>query len=122
MTFYAFSICWSRRHGKLLEEGASGFLQKKVFDETSETVKEETVVDWELFNKMFHDGGDADASFGSKKWASVYLASTPQQAASMGLEFPGVNEVTNMCFSCTWCFFMLTIYVKGIEWKEGIMI
>lgn len=31
--------------------------------------------------------------FGSKNWASVYLASTPQQAAEMGLEFPGVDEV-----------------------------
>lgn len=83
-----------RRHGKLLEEGASGFLQKKLFDEPGEPVKEETKADWELFNKMFHDGGDANASFGGKKWASVYLASTPQQAAEMGLEFPGVNEVS----------------------------
>ncbi|XP_028790243.1 protein CHROMATIN REMODELING 20 isoform X2 [Neltuma alba] len=81
-----------RRHGKLLEEGASGFLKKKL-DESIEPVKEKTDVDWGMFNKIFHDGGDADASFGCKNWASVYLASTPQQAALMGLEFPGVNEV-----------------------------
>ncbi|XP_054817178.1 protein CHROMATIN REMODELING 20 isoform X2 [Prosopis cineraria] len=81
-----------RRHGKLLEEGASGFLQKKL-DESSEPVKEKAEVDWGMFNKIFHNSGDADASFGSKNWASVYLASTPQQAALMALEFPGVNEV-----------------------------
>ncbi|KAK4282924.1 hypothetical protein QN277_014241 [Acacia crassicarpa] len=81
-----------RRHGKLLEEGASGFLQKRL-DESSEPVKEKTEADWDMFNKIFHDGSDADASFGSKNWASVYLASTPQQAAQIGLEFPGVNEV-----------------------------
>lgn len=94
-----YGWCLSRRHGKLLEEGASGFLQKKL-DESSEPVKDKTEVDWGMFNKTFHNGSDADASFGSKSWASVYLASTPQEAALMGLEFPGVNEVTNMCFKC----------------------
>ncbi|KAL2325330.1 hypothetical protein Fmac_024388 [Flemingia macrophylla] len=82
-----------RRHGKLLEEGASGFLQKKLCDETQEPVKKETEGDWDLFNKIVSDGSGNDASFGSKHWASVYLASTPQQAALMGLKFPGVDEV-----------------------------
>ncbi|KAI4350074.1 hypothetical protein L6164_010597 [Bauhinia variegata] len=82
-----------RHHGKLLEQGASGFLQKKHFDSTTEPVKEEAEVDWGMFDKISADGGDTDTSFGSKHWASVYLASTPQQAALLGLEFPGVNEV-----------------------------
>ncbi|CAL0316620.1 unnamed protein product [Lupinus luteus] len=82
-----------RKHGKLLEEGASGFLQKKLSDETQEPIKKETEGDWDLFNKVVSDGSGADASFGSNHWASVYLASTPQQAAIMGLNFPGVNEV-----------------------------
>lgn len=44
--------------------------------------------------KICSDGLTEDGTrFGSKNWASVYLASTPQQAASMGLKFPGVDEV-----------------------------
>ncbi|PQQ18968.1 protein CHROMATIN REMODELING 20 [Prunus yedoensis var. nudiflora] len=82
-----------RRHGKLLEDGASGFLQKKLtIDGNKDAVTAE--VDWCSLNKLFSDGATGDgASFGSKHWASVYLASTPQQAAEMGLKFPGVNEV-----------------------------
>ncbi|KHN14716.1 Transcriptional regulator ATRX [Glycine soja] len=82
---------FNQRHGKLLEEGASGFLQKRLCDESQEPVKNEG--DWDLFNKIVSDGSGTDASFGSKHWASVYLASTPQQAALMGLKFPGVDEV-----------------------------
>lgn len=89
------SICGLRRHGKLLEEGASGFLQKKLYvDESQNNGTENSVVDWCSLNKLFSEGASKDcASFGSKSWASVYLASTPQQAAEMGLKFPGVNEV-----------------------------
>lgn len=84
-----------RRHGKLLEEGASGFLAKKVATAgNSETVTENPEVDWCSLNKIFSDGQSGnDTSFGSKNWASVYLASTPQQAAELGLQFPGVNQV-----------------------------
>ncbi|KAK9292419.1 hypothetical protein L1049_020389 [Liquidambar formosana] len=84
-----------RRHGKLLEEGASGFLQKKLtLDDSKEAVKENLEMDWCSFNQIFSDPSSVDGtSFGSKQWASVYLASTPQQAAAMGLKFPGVNEV-----------------------------
>lgn len=90
-------LCGFRRHGKLLEEGASGFLQKKLADDGSkEAVTENPEVDWSSLNKIFSDGVSVDdTTFGSKNWASVYLASTPQQAAVMGLKFPGVNEVTN---------------------------
>ncbi|KAL8544534.1 hypothetical protein ACS0TY_004925 [Phlomoides rotata] len=84
-----------RRHGKVLEEGASGFLGKKVVKiESSEAVNDSQNVDWGTFNKMCSDKSSLeDISFGSKHWASVYLASTPQQAAELGLKFPGVDEV-----------------------------
>lgn len=79
-----------------MEDGASGFLQKKLAEEGSKDVVT-TEVDWCSVNKFFSDGATKDStSFGSKHWASVYLASTPHQAAEMGLEFPGVNEVTNI--------------------------
>ncbi|KAL0452217.1 UNVERIFIED_CONTAM: protein CHROMATIN REMODELING 20 [Sesamum latifolium] len=42
---------------------------------------------------VFRKPTSGDVTFGSKHWASVYLASTPQQAAELGLKFPGVNEV-----------------------------
>lgn len=85
----------SRKHGRLLEEGASGFLQKKLSNDASqEAVTENSGIDWSSFMKICSDGLTEDGTrFGSKNWASVYLASTPQQAASMGLKFPGVDEV-----------------------------
>ena len=90
-----------------MEEGASGFLQKRLCDESQEPVKNEG--DWDLFNKIVSDGSGTDASFGSKHWASVYLASTPQQAALMGLKFPG------LCLLLLFIFFLLYVYVKGIK-------
>jgi transcriptional regulator ATRX len=84
-----------RKHGKLLEEGASGFLQKKLAMDGSEAIAENGEVDWASMKKLFSTSSSEDvASFGSKHWASVYLANTPQEAALMGLKFPGVNEVT----------------------------
>nr|GMC50152.1 protein CHROMATIN REMODELING 20 isoform X1 [Ipomoea batatas] len=82
-----------RKHGKILEEGASGFLGRKLAEnDGSEGLN--TSVDWTSFNKMCSDKSSLDnVSFGSKQWASVYLASTPQQAAELGLKFPGVDEV-----------------------------
>lgn len=79
-----------------MEEGASGFLGKKVAKiESNEAVNDSQNVDWGTFNKMCSDKSSLeDISFGSKYWASVYLASTPQQAAELGLKFPGVDEVT----------------------------
>ncbi|XP_020549105.1 protein CHROMATIN REMODELING 20 isoform X3 [Sesamum indicum] len=84
-----------RRHGKVLEEGASGYLGKKVVtSESSVAVNDSMNVDWDSFSKMCSDRSSLeDVSFGSKHWASVYLASTPQQAAELGLKFPGVDEV-----------------------------
>ncbi|XP_022742817.1 protein CHROMATIN REMODELING 20 isoform X2 [Durio zibethinus] len=84
-----------RKHGRLLEEGASGFLQKKLSSDASqEAVTQSSDMDWSSFMKICSDGLTEDgACFGSKNWASVYLASTPQQAALMGLKFPGVDEV-----------------------------
>jgi hypothetical protein len=83
-----------KRHGKLLEEGASGFLEKKLADgAVKESLAGTSELDWSSLNKVFSEKRDESVSFGSKQWASVYLASTPHQAAAMGLEFPGVNEV-----------------------------
>lgn len=84
-----------RRHGKLLEEGASGYLQKKFSTlEMEGNGSENLEVDWCSLNKVFSEGSNNNETlFGSKNWASIYLASTPQQAAEMGLKFPGVDEV-----------------------------
>lgn len=79
---------WCSQHGKLFQEGASGSL-----------------------NKVFPEKRDESISFGSKHWASVYLASTPQQAAAMGLEFPGVNEVK---FSIMPLFFVIVLMLMMI--------
>lgn len=73
-------------------------------------------VDWDSFSKLCSDNSSSSTgtvSFGSKGWASVYLASTPQQAAEFGLKFPGVDEVNQFdvfrydwlrCFPC--CMFL----------------
>ncbi|KAG4919770.1 hypothetical protein JHK82_057198 [Glycine max] len=106
-----------RRHGKLLEEGASGFLQKRLCDESQEPVKNEG--DWDLFNKIVSDGSGTDASFGSKHWASVYLASTPQQAALMGLKFPGVDEVENTFLTVFTAAFYILFIVEEIDDVDG---
>ncbi|CAK7341191.1 unnamed protein product [Dovyalis caffra] len=82
-----------RRHGKLLEEGASGFLQKTLPVDGSKAIAENADVDWASLTKLFSTSSSEDAaSFGSKHWASVYLANTPQEAALLGLKFPGVDE------------------------------
>ncbi|GAB2287183.1 hypothetical protein Dimus_021567 [Dionaea muscipula] len=84
-----------RRHGKILEEGASGYLGRQLAVEgNSEAATQSGEVDWSSFNKLVSGHTSEDAiSFGSKHWASVYLASTPQQAARLGIKFPGVDEV-----------------------------
>ncbi|XP_024988979.1 protein CHROMATIN REMODELING 20 isoform X4 [Cynara cardunculus var. scolymus] len=79
-----------RHHGKLLEEGASGFLGKRLVPEDDKETNRD--VDWSSFNELCSSSTN-NTSFGSKSWASVYLASTPQQAAELGLNFPGVDEV-----------------------------
>uniref|UniRef100_A0A452YCA4 Uncharacterized protein n=1 Tax=Aegilops tauschii subsp. strangulata TaxID=200361 RepID=A0A452YCA4_AEGTS len=47
--------------------------------------------DLEIRSAVLLEG--AKTSFGSSNWASVYLANTPQEAAALGLQFPGVDEV-----------------------------
>ncbi|XP_031481997.1 protein CHROMATIN REMODELING 20 isoform X2 [Nymphaea colorata] len=84
-----------RRHGKVLEEGASGFLAKKLkIDDGEEGTKDNLGKDWDCVNELLQPRGSTEGDlFGSAHWASVYLASTPQEAANMGLKLPGVNEV-----------------------------
>ncbi|KAM7532167.1 hypothetical protein LguiB_035577 [Lonicera macranthoides] len=80
-----------RRRGKVLEEGASGFLGKRLgIDDSREAATGNSDVDWCTFNEMLSSANST--SFGSKTWASVYLAETPQQAAQLGPKFPGVDE------------------------------
>jgi len=81
-----------RKHGRLLEEGASGFLTGKIPVEDDDSVKchEKS---WSSFNELIKSKENAENTFGSSNWASVYLASTPQEAAALGLQFPGVDEV-----------------------------
>ncbi|ERN15878.1 protein CHROMATIN REMODELING 20 [Amborella trichopoda] len=85
-----------RHHGKLLEEGASGFLSRKLAtNDNKDSLNENAEKDWNSVNEILHSHnlpGESN-SFGSKSYASVYLASTPLQAANMGLNFPGVDEV-----------------------------
>ncbi|KAJ8421421.1 hypothetical protein Cgig2_030836 [Carnegiea gigantea] len=83
------------KNGKILEEGASGYLGKRVAgNDSGKGSAENGEVDWSSFNKLFsHHPSTEGISFGSQQWASVYLASTPQQAAAMGIKFPGVDEV-----------------------------
>ncbi|OEL21409.1 Protein CHROMATIN REMODELING 20 [Dichanthelium oligosanthes] len=81
-----------RKHGRLLEEGASGFLAGKVpvGDDGSIQCHEKS---WSSFNELIKSKESVENTFGSSNWASVYLASTPQEAATLGLKFPGVDEV-----------------------------
>ncbi|KAJ6974817.1 hypothetical protein NC653_030834 [Populus alba x Populus x berolinensis] len=68
--------------------------KKKLAMDGSEAIAENGEVDWASMKKLFSTSSSEDvASFGSRHWASVYLANTPQEAALMGLKFPGVNEV-----------------------------
>ena len=85
----------------MLEEGASGFLGKKIaIDESREAKQGNVDSDWISFNKIISDRSSVDSAlFGSENWASVYLASTPQQAAELGLKFSGVDEVWFSCLN-----------------------
>ncbi|CAI9298342.1 unnamed protein product [Lactuca saligna] len=74
-----------------LLKGASRFLQKCL---TPEDDKESNK---DVNSSYFYElcsSSSKNTSFGSKNWPSVYLASTPQQAAELGLNFPSVDEVT----------------------------
>ncbi|CAA7390656.1 unnamed protein product [Spirodela intermedia] len=85
-----------RRHGRVMEEGASGFLAKKLTtEEHRKGTAESSDQDWSSFTEVLQSSRSSEngVSFGSKNWASVYLASTPQQASLMGLKLPGVDEV-----------------------------
>ena len=79
-----------------MEEGASGFLRKRILDgSTSATSKMEAEGNdgWESMDDLFESGGEIEkwSGFGTKSWASVYLAATPEQAALLGV--PGADKV-----------------------------
>lgn len=69
-------------------QGASGFLGKKIGNCDGSLSGDESLnKDWEAFNILCSETAS------SKHWAAVYLASTPLQAAELGIESAGVDEV-----------------------------
>lgn len=102
-----FAGCWlfnvshsPRKHGRLLESGSSGYLAKNLSVKDGDNLIENSEKDWQIFDEIIHSGRFSDSnSFGSNNWAAVYMASTPQQAANLGLHLPGVNEVQNLSFT-----------------------
>lgn len=91
-TFLCLAFVSIRKHGRLLEEGASGFLAGKL-PINGDKPSDDGEASWNSFNQLIKSNKCSDNGFGTSNWASVYLASTPQQAASLGLNFPGVDEV-----------------------------
>lgn len=91
-----------RKHGRLLEEGASGFLAGKIAVEDGDSIQCHDK-SWSSFNELIKSKEGAEKTFGSSDWASVYLASTPQEAEALGLQFPGVDEVPFLHISFSFC-------------------
>ncbi|XP_074572269.1 protein CHROMATIN REMODELING 20 isoform X2 [Curcuma longa] len=82
-----------RKHGRVFEIGSSGYLAKNLSVEDSDNFREYSEQDWHTFDEIIHSNQWSDINSLSNNWAAVYLASTPQQAANLGLNLPGVNEV-----------------------------
>ena len=80
----------------MTEEGASGFLAQKLMTDEQENAEKISDDNWAAFSQVLQSSTSSEnrALFGSKSWASVYLASTPQQASLLGLDLPGVDEVS----------------------------
>ncbi|KAL0732506.1 hypothetical protein Bca4012_008715 [Brassica carinata] len=74
----------------------------KVDGVNKECIAGPSELDWSSLNKVCTEKRDEAVSFGSKNWASVYSASTPQQAAAIGLEFPGVNNEVEEIEDASW--------------------
>ncbi|KAL1542519.1 DNA helicase [Salvia divinorum] len=69
-------------------QGASGFLGKKIAKCDASVGGDESLnKDWEAFSVLCSE------TTSSQHWAAVYLASTPLQAAELGLKSAGVDEV-----------------------------
>lgn len=82
-----------RHHGRIQDEGASGFLVTKVKAKTqSDDVPDDGWSLYEILDKE-EDHPGSGSLMGTEKWATVYLADTPEQAAQMGLVLPGVDTV-----------------------------
>ncbi|KAL2624343.1 hypothetical protein R1flu_008588 [Riccia fluitans] len=94
----------TRSHrGKILDEGASGFLRRKFTADgedvaTECTSKPDSYDDdgWSKLEEYIDNDEDCERPaqlMGTKRWAAVYLASTPEQAAQLGLTLPGAHTV-----------------------------
>lgn len=98
-----------RHHGRIQDEGASGFLKTKVkATPQSDGVSEN---DWSLFDVLVKDENNPGPGslMGTEKWASVYLADTPEQAAQMGLVLPGVDDVCDFNETNHYSFFIFCV-------------
>ncbi|KAJ7569529.1 hypothetical protein O6H91_01G082600 [Diphasiastrum complanatum] len=90
-----------RRRGRLVEEGASGFLKRKVPTKDLQTAELAPDTDsgldggWCVLDDVFTTNLNTGCRglTSSKEWVAVYAASTPEQAARMGLNLPGVDKV-----------------------------
>ncbi|CAM6062693.1 unnamed protein product [Sphagnum tenellum] len=83
-----------RHHGRLQDEGASGFLDRKVKSALGPTAGPISDDGWSMVGFLDkEDEARPGHLMGTEKWAAVYLASTPEQAALMGLDLPGINTV-----------------------------
>ncbi|KAG6487728.1 hypothetical protein ZIOFF_056325 [Zingiber officinale] len=82
-----------RKHGRVYEIGSGGYLAKNLSVKDSDNFREYSEQDWHTFDEIIHSNQWSDINSLSNNWAAVYLASTPQQAANLGLNLPGVNEV-----------------------------
>ncbi|BBN12547.1 hypothetical protein Mp_5g21000 [Marchantia polymorpha subsp. ruderalis] len=88
----------TRSHrGKILDEGASGFLERKLAEEEGGFATHESSQDdgWSKVEDFLDNDESAGPGqlMGTKRWAAVYLASTPEQAAQLGLTLPGIDTV-----------------------------
>ncbi|KAG6555509.1 hypothetical protein Mapa_002744 [Marchantia paleacea] len=88
----------TRSHrGKILDEGASGFLERKLAQEEGGFPNHESSQDdgWSKVEEFLDNDESAGPGqlMGTKRWAAVYLASTPEQAAQLGLTLPGIDTV-----------------------------
>lgn len=109
------------QRGRLVDEGASGFLEKKLAAEagndgeasTSKSGREDDDV-WSKVEGILYDDivPQPGKLMGTPRWAAVYLASTPQQAKEMGLGLPGEDTVCPI-FPYQWSSLLLLSFDFG---------
>ena len=68
--------------------------------------------DWFLFDILYkeEDNPGPGSVIGTRKWASVYLADTHEQAARMGLALPKVDDVCDFNKTNHYSFFTFCLF------------